>query len=213
MLARIHGNLESIDKNTAVVVLGEMAYEVMLPAFLAERLAASLGAPLTLHTIQLFEAQAQGASFVPRLLGFASIRDRRFFELFTTVKGIGPKKALRAMALPADEIAGAIARRDVRALQALPEIGKRLAETVIAELSGKVEPYLAPEPGGASAAAAGTGPSIEIRSDVVRQAEDALVRLGEPRPVAQDLIRRAAGAAPGPLTADALLAAAFALRP
>src|SRR5712671_6350629 len=88
------------------------------------------------------EGQGQGTSFVPRVLGFATPREREFFELFTTVKGLGNKRALRALAREPVEIAGAIAEKNTRALQELPEIGKRLAETVIAELTGKVEKFV-----------------------------------------------------------------------
>lgn len=215
MLARLTGELESIEGNTALIATGTgLAYEVMLPAFLADTLSPRVGQAVTLHTIEYLEQQSQGASFIPRLIGFGSIEQRRFFGMFTTVKGLGAKRALRALSAPIDRIAGAIASRDTKFLQTLPEIGKRLAETIVAELHGKVDAFLTGPP-------AGSGASVEIKggevSDAARQAIDALAHLGEPRSEAEALVRRvlgdhAASDESVALTADEILAAAFALR-
>jgi Holliday junction DNA helicase RuvA len=215
MLARITGILEQIEGNTALIALPGLdgsatAYHVMLPTYLAVDLASRLGAPVTLHTIQLFEQQAQGASFVPRLIGFASVEERRFFEVFTTVKGIGAKRALRALAVAPGEVARAITLRDTPALVRLPEIGKRLAETVIAELHGKVEAFAAASPTGAGAGR--TGPSSGFETDPVRRAIAALMRLGETEVQAQTLVRRAAEVDASLASADELVAAALGQR-
>ena len=79
---------------------------------------------------------------IPRLAGFLSVEDRAFFELFTTCKGIGNRKALRAMSLDVGQLAGAISDRDIALLQTLPDIGRRTAETIIATLHGKVDRFL-----------------------------------------------------------------------
>lgn len=197
-----------------------VAYEVLLPAILADELSARVGEPITLHTIQYLEAQSQGSSYVPRLIGFPSREDRRFFELFTTVKGLGAKRALRALRAPFPRIAAAIADRDVKFLQTLPEIGKRLAETIVAELHGKVDGFVSE--GRTGGGGVGVEPkSMGALSDAARQAVDALIQLGDARPDAEELVRRALqgegggevgdgdGATP---TADEILAAAFALR-
>jgi Holliday junction DNA helicase RuvA len=146
VITRVTGTLESLEANTAVILpegAAGVAYEVMVPAFLSPRLVLALGSTVTLWTLQYLEGQGQGTSFVPRLIGFASVGQREFFELFTTVKGLGNKRALRAMAIEPGWIARAIMARDARSLTELPEIGKRLAETVVAELSGKVERFAA----------------------------------------------------------------------
>jgi Holliday junction DNA helicase RuvA len=220
MLARLRGTLESLSSNTALIAIDSgAAYEVLLPAVLADDLAARTGSTITLHTVQYLEGQSQGASFIPRLIGFASRDERRFFELFTTVKGLGAKRALRALAAPFPRIAAAVADRDTRFLQTLPEIGKRLAETIVAELHGKVDPFLVPasasssiEPksGGVPGASIGSDPALAASA---RQAIDALVHLGDSRLDAEELVRRALrDARSEPRSADDLLAAAFALR-
>ena len=169
MITRIAGTLETIEGGRAVLASGPFALEVLVPAGEVPRLATGVGGPVVLHTMVLLESQGQGSSFAPRLIGFASERDRAFFELFTTVKGIGPRKALRALARPVAEVAAAIATEDVAALTGLPEIGKRTAQTIVAELAGKVDPWVDP----AALAGDGSGPAT-IRPVVRPAAEPAL---------------------------------------
>lgn len=213
MLARLTGILERIDECTAVLVIPgaqsgfDVAYEVLLPAFLAERMCDRLGAAVTLHTIQSFESPDQGASFVPRLIGFSAPEERKFFEALTTVKGVGTKKALKALAAPVGEVARAITLRDAAALSRLPGIGRRMAETIIAELHGKVEAFVgeATIEGKPAAAGAASG-------EPFLRAVAALVRLGESPAEADRMVRKAMEADPALESADALVAAAFAGR-
>ena len=180
MISRIHGTLESIEDGAAqLVVDGGLTYEVLIPAFAQARLGGSFDQPVTLHTVYLLEGSSQGSSMSPRLLGFLTAEDKRFFELFTTVKGIGPRKAMRAMTLDTGQIAGAIAERDVKLLQSLPEIGKRTAETIVAALHGKVDHFV-------SSAVYAADETINEAAlpparAAVREALDVLVQLGENR--------------------------------
>jgi Holliday junction DNA helicase RuvA len=188
MIGRLTGTLESLDELTALVSPGGgVAYEVSVPAFLVERLEQKRGREVTFVTFHYLEGQGQGAWFVPRLIGFLSPREREFFEVFTTVKGIGNRKALRAMAVEPATIASAIARKDPAALSKLPEIGKRLAETIIAELSGKVEAFLSD----AQVAQLETKSSGLKPDSVTEEAVLTLNTLGETRADAERLVARA----------------------
>ncbi len=215
MLARITGILERIDESTAVVVIPgaqpgfDCAYEVMLPAFLAQSLAEQVGNAITLHTIQSIESPDQGASFVPRIIGFSATPERRFFELLTTVKGVGTKKALKALAAPINEVARAITLRDASALARLPGIGKRLAETIIAELHGKVEAFAGEAIVEGKPGAAGARVSAQ---EPFHRAVAALVRLGESPMDADRLVRRAMEGDAALATADEIVSAALASR-
>ncbi|MCX5691083.1 MAG: helix-hairpin-helix domain-containing protein [Planctomycetota bacterium] len=188
MIGRLTGTLESLDELSALIsVPGGICYEVSVPAFLVPRLEASRGKPVTFITFHYFEGQGQGAWFIPRLIGFLSPQERDFFEVFTTVKGIGNRKALRAMAVEPSAIAAAIAQKNPSALSKLPEIGKRLAETIIAELTGKVDGFLSSQEVAtmdvkASGAAATPGSDEAIL---------ALIALGETRSDAEKLVARA----------------------
>lgn len=214
MLSRITGILERIDESTAVLAIPgaqpgfDCAYEVMLPAFLAQSMAEQVGKRITLHTIQSIESPDQGASFVPRIIGFSATPERRFFELLTTVKGVGTKKALKALAAPIGEVARAITLRDASALARLPGIGKRMAETIIAELHGKVEAF-AGEAIMEGKPAAGAKPGAQ---EPFHRAVAALVRLGESPMDADRLVRRAMGGDAALATADELVSAALSHR-
>jgi Holliday junction DNA helicase RuvA len=168
---------------------GELAYEVLVPAFLAERLKTQLGASITLTTFQYLESQGQGTSFIPRLVGFQTVAEREFFELFTTVKGIGNRRALRAMATDPAAIARAIMAKDSKALTKLPEIGKRMAETIIAELSGKVDTFLSTAE--VKELDASVNGQASTEDPIVDEAILALVALGESRADAQAMVTRA----------------------
>ena len=215
MLTRVTGVLERLEGQAAVVApdgVG-LAYEVLLPAVLADDLAGAVGERVTLHLVEHLEQQSQGASFVPRRIGFLTLEQRRFFELFTTVKGVGPRKAVRCLTAPFERIARAIVDRDTKFLQTMPEIGKRLAETIALDLHEKAGAFALEPPAGAGEVepkpgAAGAGPL----ADGAAQAVEAMVTLGETRSDAETLVRRALRAEPAPEGADAILAAAFSLR-
>ncbi|MEM7622591.1 MAG: Holliday junction branch migration protein RuvA, partial [Planctomycetota bacterium] len=138
MITTLEGTLTAVTENAAHVrVSTGITLEAQVPAFLCSDLASRLGATVTLHTRLTLDTTTQGASFTPRLVGFSSPRDRAFFELLTSVRGFGARKALRAMTMPCGEIAGAIASGDAALLQTLPEIGKKMATTIINELGEK----------------------------------------------------------------------------
>ena len=189
MIARIEGILDTIAEGSALVrTQTGLSYEVLLPAYVVGRLGGSVGEKITLHTLYFIEGQAQGTTMTPRLAGFTSTEDRRFFELFTTCKGIGNRRALRSMTLETSQIATAIADRDVALLQSLPEIGKRTAETIIATLRGKVDAYVSATAYDGSEREAGSrggdGPRSSqsaALSSMAREALEVLLQLGENR--------------------------------
>jgi len=204
MVSRISGVLESVDAGVAIVSCGEVAYEVLVPVADLERLARSVGEPVALHTIHILESVSQGASYRPRLLGFASRSDRSFFELFTTVRGLGNRKALRALAIPFHRIAEAIAGGDVALLSSLPEIGRKTAQTICAELKDKVDPYLR----ASTPSRAADDPARQLAFDAV----EVLVQLGEVRLAARELVERALASDAGVDSVQAAVTAALRLR-
>lgn len=213
MICRIQGVLESIEEGRAHVTPAGtgLGYEVLLPAFAAARLGGAIDSDVTLHTHHFIEASAQGTNMTPRLAGFLSPDHRAFYELFTTVKGIGPRKALRALALEPAAIAAAIAERDVKTLQTLPEIGKRMAETIVATLHGKVDRFLAgpSRPGAGGEAPADPPPPGNAAA---REAIEVLVQLGEPRPQAAKWVDAVLTRRPGVDDAQAIITEALRMK-
>src|SRR6478672_9051779 len=199
MISSLTGQLEQVDEDRVHLRVGPVVYETLVPASDVPLLQAGVGEEMTFHTIFYLEGDASGGSLEPRLLGFLRIQDKRFFEKFITVKGIGPKKALKALALPVGEIAQAIEAKDARFLCQLPEIGKRTAEQIVAELSGKLKEFATP-----FSADRVVGISTH-RTPAEEDAIQALMALGERRVEAEHLLDRARATDPGLKATDALL--------
>lgn len=212
MITRIEGILEDVSDGVAEVRAAEgLVHEVLVPACDAGELAMKVGAKVRLFTLHYLESQGQGSHFVPRLIGFSSREQRAFFELLTTVKGIGNRKALRAMQVSHARMAEAIAGGDAKFLATLPEIGKRTAESTIVELKGKLDPFLKdPLAARRAAAAASVVAAPAVPAGPAADAEDVLVALGEPRAQAREKIERVVAAAAGTaLAADEIVTRAL----
>lgn len=138
MIVRIRGILSDLADETAVIEREGIAREVLVPAYAKLELESSVGAEITVYTLEYFESSTPGGNMTPRIVAFLRPEDRAFFKMFTTVKGLGTRKALRALTAPAAHIASYIERGDVNALVKLPGIGRRTAEQIIAELRGKL---------------------------------------------------------------------------
>jgi Holliday junction DNA helicase RuvA len=174
MIARLSGQLELVTENRAVVAAGPIAYEVLVAPVTADDLRPLVGRQATLHTLEYFDGNPAYGQMVPRLVGFLTETDKRFFVRYISVQGIGIAKGLRSLVRPVPEIARAIESRDVRYLSDLPGIGKRTAEKIVAELCGKLDEFAA-----AAGARAGTA---EPESKV--EAISVLMSLGLQRPEA-----------------------------
>jgi Holliday junction DNA helicase RuvA len=185
MIVKLSGKLEYVGEDSVHVTLGDLTHELMIPSADVPFLQSKIGQNVTFFTLEYIEGNASFGSMAPKMLGFLRVEDREFFDLFTTVKGIGTRKALRALAIPTPQIAAAIALKDTRKLSTLPQIGKRAAEQIVAALHGKVERFAV----GASAGAGGI--PAESLPDYEYTAIEALVKLGERRPEAENWVKRA----------------------
>jgi Holliday junction DNA helicase RuvA len=138
MIAALTGELRRVDEDRVHLRVGPLLCELLVPASDLTELQTSLGEEITFHTVFYIQGDASGGSLEPRLIGFLRPQDKQFFEKFITVKRIGPKTALRALHVPVGEIAQAVEMKNGRFLSGLKGIGKRTAELMIAELSGKL---------------------------------------------------------------------------
>lgn len=202
MISRIEGVLAGVDGGRVELRCGPLTYELLIPAADEPRLASLLGEHIEFHARHFLENQGQGSSYIPRLIGFASAEQRAFFELLTKVKGMGTRRALRALQMPHQTIARAIGNKDIDLLTTLPEVGSRTAETMVAELQGKVDRFIELKSTG--------DPTIDSRQPAtVRDAVAALTQLGESKLQARRLIEQALAEEPELDSADALVAAAY----
>ena len=73
------------------------------------------------------------------LFGFADQQEKRFFELLTSVSGVGPKVAISLLSsMNTDSLVFAIINDDANALTSAPGIGKKIAQRIILELRDKL---------------------------------------------------------------------------
>jgi len=202
VIASLTGTLKHVDDDRIHLEVGPIVYELLIPASDQNLLQAGVGEEMTFHTILYLQGDSSGGNIEPRLIGFLRREDKKFFEKFITVKGIGPKKALKALALPVGEIAMAIESKDARFLCELPEIGKRTAEQIVAELAGKVKDFASP----LASSRQGSVPASALRhSPIEEDAIQALMALGERRIEAEHLLDRAKTSSANLKTTDALL--------
>jgi Holliday junction DNA helicase RuvA len=185
MIVRLSGKLEFVGEDCVHVTraAGDLTHELLVPAADIPFLQTKIGQPVTFFTVEYIEGNPSFGSLAPKMLGFLRPEDKDFFDLFTTVKGIGTRKALKALAIPTAQIASAIALKDAKKLSTLPAVGKRAAEQIIAELHGKVEKFAIGVQGGAAI-------PIESLPDYQQGAIAALVTLGEKRNDAESWVKR-----------------------
>ena len=160
---------------------------------------------MTFHTLYYIEGSAGMGNAYPRLVGFLHPKDREFFERYTAVPGLGVRKALRSLTLSVRRLAEAIEHGDTAALVKLPEIGKRTAEKIVAELRGKVYEFaLIPSEGDEGPAA----PAPE--EDGLRpQAIEVFTQLGYKGADADALVRDALDRNPALDSVDAIVKEVF----
>ncbi len=143
MIAKVTGKIDTLKAGSVTVAIEGLCYRILIPPvaypYLEEKW--NKNEQIILHTLYYFEGGFKGSTLIPRLIGFVNDRDREFFELYTTVKGLGEKTALKSMAIPSGEIALSVERGDVRRLSELPGVTKRMAEKIVAELKGKVSSF------------------------------------------------------------------------
>lgn len=74
------------------------------------------------------------------LYGFLSTKEKLFFEKLTSISGVGGKTGLSLIsAFSAHELVDAINNGDTGKISSIPGIGKKTAQRIILELTGKLE--------------------------------------------------------------------------
>jgi len=207
MIVRMTGTVSEVHDDYAVIDHDGLGYEVLVCGYAAGELNACLGREVTLHTLEYLEGSAAGGNMIPRLVGFLHAEDRAFFKKFITVKGMGVRKAIKALAEPIGTVAAAIESGDARSLARLPGIGKRAAEQIIAELKGKVADFAL----GMVEIAEPVG-TTEAWPAELRDALQVMIALGERRTEGQRWLERALQLHPGSHTVEDWVRLAYRVR-
>jgi Holliday junction DNA helicase RuvA len=142
MIGRLTGKVVTQEADGGVVLdVGGVGYELAVPLGTIGRARTDDTGRVTLwvHTHVREDALA--------LFGFADETERAAFRALVGVSNVGPKIAVAVLgALPAAELARAVARRDMAALTSVSGIGKKIAERLLLELRDKLPLPMASTP-------------------------------------------------------------------
>jgi Holliday junction DNA helicase RuvA len=202
VITHVTGTVAQIGEGFVVVDRDGLGYEVLASAATLAELHPRLGSVQTLHTLQYLEGNLAVSHLIPRLIGFLTPSEREFFSEFTKVKGISFRRGLRAMALPVGQLAEAIESGNEGLLTSLPEIGRKTAAQIVAELRGKLTRFLG-SPGAPEVA-----PLMSLTA-AQRTALEILVTWGDRRADAQRWISIAVEKEPHLQEADEIVRAAY----
>lgn len=164
MIAFLRGQILRRATDTVVLDVNGVGYEVFCTVRTAGRLVVGKEVELHIHTGVSDDAI--------RLYGFERVDELRLFRLLIGVERIGPKAALAILGrAELNVVAKAISAGDAALLSTVPGIGRKTAERLVLELSGKLD-WLGPAP--LSVAAAPERVATSAREEAVA----ALVGLG-----------------------------------
>jgi holliday junction DNA helicase RuvA len=203
VFSRISGALVERTGETATLEAGGLAYEIVLPPCIAEKIPGKPGERVTLEIYSVVNLEGNSGRFT--FYGFTNAIEREFFEALLTVASIGPRSAARAFSLPMSTIADAIDRGDHALLKTLPGIGQQKARDIVAKLQGKVTKFLLIRDAPAAAPAAIPGFADEALA--------VLIQLGYKRSEGEAMIRQTLEREPKLDEAERLLAEIYRSKP
>jgi Holliday junction DNA helicase RuvA len=162
MIGRLTGLVIERDQGQLLLDVGGVGYEVEISLTTYTQVSEIEG-PVTVHTHLVVRDDAH------LLYGFASTGEREMFRTLIKVNGVGPRMALGILSgLDSASFARAVTGNDVKALTALPGVGKKTAERLIIEMRDKVDSF----------DVSGSANLGTMRTNVMEDAESALIGLG-----------------------------------
>lgn len=179
MIATLRGTLIDASPHRLIVECGGVGYDVAFAASGLKRLP-EVGHEVFVHIHTKVREDAI------ELFGFIDVVEKEMFAVLIGVSGVGPKGAMNILAVASPgELARAVMADDLRALTALPGVGKKTAERLCLELKDKVQPFadLAAHPQPPPTAAEEVD---QVGADVV----SALANLGYPVSQAREALAR-----------------------
>lgn len=132
MIGSLRGAVEVVSTTQAVIEVGNVGYEVRMPA-------ADLSRMHTGQEVHVWTYLNVSQDAIT-LYGFLDQAAKRMFLQLIKVSGVGPKVALSLLStLSPNDLARAVADNDATALSKAPGIGKKGAQKIILELKGSID--------------------------------------------------------------------------
>ena len=165
MIAQLTGTLIDASFTEAIVDVGGVGYQVLIPMSTFDK----LPRPDEKKTVTLL-TWLQVREDALTLFGFATRQERDVFLLLITVNGIGAKTALNILScMNVPSFCQAVASGDLKSLKKISGVGPKSAERILVELRDKIQ-KIAPE----TAFGGGAAPT-----KVDKAVEDAILALGQ----------------------------------
>ncbi len=173
MIAYLKGTLEEKHPTSAIIDVAGVGYELLIPLSSFEKLP-STGSQCKLLVYDCVREDSH------QLFGFFTNQELEMFSMLLSASGIGPKTALACLSgLSVRDIKTALVNGDVKRLNSISGVGKKLAERMIVELKDKISQSDALE------AIAGPASNMDMR---MRDAILALVALGYKQETARKMV-------------------------
>ena len=183
MIAKITGTLDSVSLTEVIIDVNGIGYEVIIPLSTYDKLPRE-GNKATFFTYLHVREDAM------TLYGFATLDEKKLYEILISVSGIGPKLALKILSsISVNACCEAISNGNIKALSRINGLGKRSSERLVVELKEKVN-ALIPE---------SVYYTDTDSKDITKQAEGAilaLVQLGFKYEIARKAIIKISSALP-----------------
>ena len=162
MIAHLSGMLLSKQPTSAIVDVGGVGYEVVIPLSTFYELGEN-GSQVQLRIYTHVREDAL------QLFGFKTARERELFLQLISVNGVGPSLAIKLLSgMNADEMIASIRTNNLVRLVAIPGVGRKTAERLVVDLRDKIAALSSPvleEEFAAQAAAAGSASSPDAMRD------------------------------------------------
>lgn len=171
MYEYISGRLASVTPANAVIDCGGVGYLLEITLTTYSRIQESAEVRLWVHEIVREDAF--------QLYGFYSVEERDMFRLLIGVSGVGASTARMALSsMTVEELSGAIASQDAKAVQRVKGVGCKTAQRIVLELQDKV--------GAAGAVSSAAAPAASRNKE---EALSAMVMLGFPKAAADKVLQ------------------------
>ena len=187
MISRIRGVVREIGELQLLLEVSGISYEVLVPASILGALQERVEPTGEVELVTFHYQQLEVGRGIPVLIGFLNEIEREFFVRFISVSGVGPRAALKALALPIPVIARAIDEGDLTLLRSLPGIGEQRAKEIVAKLQGKVGKYALIQSGGERDGGAAQPGTTALEDEAIA----VLVQLEYPKVEAKRMVKSA----------------------
>lgn len=133
MIAYLKGLITQKDKDTAILDVNGVGYEIYASSKTLENLNISTPTELLIYTCMREDSL--------KLYGFSKQLEKTLFLALIGINGIGPKMALVLLsAVPSFEaLLEMIETEDIKNLSGLPRVGRKKAQQIVLALKGKLK--------------------------------------------------------------------------